>query len=642
MYTYSIMILDTDHADEICADIKNQYENNIASMPLFLTKLVPEGNPPADKAKMYCKKYMVFKEKLDKMNIKSGILVQCSMGHSYKLDDEIPFTHYLSVKNETEEEVCCPYDENFRKYFKDAMVQIAKCSPEVIMLDDDFRLLERPGRGCVCDLHLKHFNQMANTNLSRSQLVSILKNPLTENDFRLTDVFKEVTNDSLVGAAKAMREGIDSVNENISGIVCTVNHEPYGDIARAFAGKNNPVIIRINNGNYTPAGARNLSLSAYRAAEQISFSENKADIYLAETDTCPQNRYSTPAMSLHSHFCVSVLEGTAGAKHWITRTNSFEPESGKAYRKILSKYSAFYEKLSEIVPSLKWLGCRIPLRDHINYDFHASAYAPYQNGWVNCVLERLGLPMYFSKDSGGAVFLDGDADKYMTDKSLKDIFSGAVFMSGETAGRLNKRGFIKYTGVEVLSYEGERISGEFIYDSKNSVSAQKNAHMLRAISEDVKISSVNYHLCGGFEKKPLSPAVTVFKNPLGGTSVVFCGTPETEFNYLEAFSFLNESRKKQLTDILYKTNNLSVYYPGDAEVYLKAAQMPDGGTFVSFINIGLDPIEKITLVSDKDFTKTEKLTADGKTASVSFTKDKNLYTLNEKANTLEPVILFLS
>ena len=260
-------------------------------------------------------------------------------------------------------------------------------------------------------------------------------------------------------------------------------------------------------------------------------------------------------MSLHSHFCVSVLEGTAGAKHWITRTNSFEPESGKAYRKILSKYSAFYEKLSEIVPSLKWLGCRIPLRDHINYAFHASAYAPYQNCWVSCVLERLGLPMYFSKDSGDAVFLDGDADKYMTDKALKEVFSGAVFMSGETAGRLNKRGFIKYTGVEVLSYEGERISGEFIYNSKNSVSAQKNAHMLRIVSEDVKISSVNYHLCGGFEKKPLSPAVTVFKNPLGGTSVVFCGTPETEFNYLETFSFLNESRKKQLADILYKTNN---------------------------------------------------------------------------------------
>lgn len=64
-----------------CADIKNQHENNIASTPLFLTKLVPEGNPPADKAKMYCKKYMVFKEKLDKMNIKSGILVQRSMGH---------------------------------------------------------------------------------------------------------------------------------------------------------------------------------------------------------------------------------------------------------------------------------------------------------------------------------------------------------------------------------------------------------------------------------------------------------------------------------------------------------------------------------------------------------------------------------
>ena len=124
-----------------------------------------------------------------------------------------------------------------------------------------------------------------------------------------------------------------------------------------LAGKNNPVVVRINNGNYTPAGARYFSRAFHRAATQIAKLKGKVDVFLAETDTCPQNRYSTGAMSLHTHFTGSILEGTNGAKHWITRLISYEPESGKAYRRVLSKNFGFYEKLAKIQPTLKWRGC---------------------------------------------------------------------------------------------------------------------------------------------------------------------------------------------------------------------------------------------------------------------------------------------
>ncbi len=113
-----------------------------------------------------------------------------------------------------------------------------------------------------------------------------------------------------------------------------------------MAGKGNPVIVRINNGNYTPAGARNLSVHMLRAAYQMATASGHVDAFLAETDTCPQNRYSTGAHSLHSHFTATILEGASGAKHWITRLSSHEPESGEAYRRLLSRYSGFYHTLS--------------------------------------------------------------------------------------------------------------------------------------------------------------------------------------------------------------------------------------------------------------------------------------------------------
>ena len=48
---YTIMPLDTEHIDEICADIKEQVESGVATCVLFNMKLVPEGIPVVDKAR---------------------------------------------------------------------------------------------------------------------------------------------------------------------------------------------------------------------------------------------------------------------------------------------------------------------------------------------------------------------------------------------------------------------------------------------------------------------------------------------------------------------------------------------------------------------------------------------------------------
>ena len=62
---YTIMPLDTAHLDEICEDIREQYEKGIATCPLFSMTLVPEGEPPVNKAEILCAKYSIFKQRLD-------------------------------------------------------------------------------------------------------------------------------------------------------------------------------------------------------------------------------------------------------------------------------------------------------------------------------------------------------------------------------------------------------------------------------------------------------------------------------------------------------------------------------------------------------------------------------------------------
>ncbi|MBQ9703730.1 MAG: hypothetical protein IJV68_04210, partial [Clostridia bacterium] len=107
-----------------------------------------------------------------------------------------------------------------------------------------------------------------------------------------------------------------------------------------------------------------------------------------------------------------------------------------------------------------------------------------------------------------------------------------------------------------------------------------------------------------------------------------------EFHISTAFSFLSESRKLQLVNILNSTGELVAYFPGDEEVYMKAADMEDGRLFCALINIGLDPIEKLEICIDFDPKSIHALTPNGEEKSVFFVKKNDRYILDISANTL--------
>ena len=611
-------------------------------MALAVMTLVPEGNPPIDKAAILGQKYDRVRDRLHEMGLTCGILVQASIGHGWELDHMFPFQRYTNLTNGQEVNVVCPYDEGFRRHFKSVMATVASHKPASIMVDDDFRLMFRDGKGCACPLHMAAFNRLAGTNMTREELLAHTQGT-SEEDIRYTNLFIETQRDSLLGAARAYREGVDSVDPKlpVSFCACGPGAEFADEIAYILAGKGNPVVIRLNNGSYTAAGARWFSIAMHRAAAQVAVLEGKADVLLAETDTCPQNRYSTAAQMVHAHFTGTILEGARGAKHWITRLRTHEPGSGRAYRQKLAKYRGFYEALADLVPSLRWLGCRMPVSSTPGYGFGCSPSILETNGWSSCVLERMGLPMYFSAKTGGAVFMDGPADAFMTDDEIRELFRGPLFLAADTAMRLNERGFEEYTGVDVRPWTGPRASGEILHINGNTCNAQQKLCELIPLNERVQAESTVYHLVDGKTRKPLFSGVTTYENPLGGLTVVFSGTPKTNYNLVEAFSFLTESRKAQLVNLLRRAGQLPVYYPEDAEVYFRAAECTDGNLFCALFNLGLDALEEIPLTVDRPVSRVERLMPDGARADCPFHTDGDTLIISASAATLEPVILFL-
>ena len=646
MKLYSILPLETKHIKELCNDIERQYKDGIATEALFMQPITPEGNPVIDKAKIGAEKFIGFRNELRNKGLKAGILVQATIGHGL-YETQFPFTHIVGFDDGREKYAACPYDENFREYLKRSFETFAKAEPSTIMVDDDFRLFARSYHGCACPLHMDEISRRFGKKVTREELRERAEIDNEENR-RLMQIFYDTQIDSLVGAAKAIRAGVDLVDPKLQMAFCNCGDtcEGAGEIAKILAGEGNPVILRVNNGKYCTPGARGIADSIARAAIQMAILKKDVDVFLAETDTTPHNRYSTSASSLHTHFICSILEGVGGAKHWITRLATFEPKSGESYREKLSEHRGMYNELSKIVPNVEWFGARIPLSDKPwipHPPFSAFKQASSENAWASCVLERLGIPMYFSDKDGGAVFLDGKRDEFFGDSEIKKMLSGTTLLAAESAQSLIKRGFGEYLGVDIreVADSDPKARGETIYAVGDVPNPQMKRKFLTANNPETVERSQVYALPDGNIKVPLHSGVTSYKNSLGGTVNVFCGTPLARFVYFEAFSFLNESRKAQIVEMMRESGNLPIYYPDDAEVYMKAGYFEDK-IFCAFCNIGLDNLKDVALVCEKPAKEISVINHDGSYSKCDFSIDNNgKITVNTPAEILNPVLLII-
>ena len=117
-----------------------------------------------------------YKSILDARGISSGVLIQASIGHGWKLNAPSAFQKYVGLNDGSKPEVCCPMDKDFQAYIRDAAAKIASTAPHHIMLDDDFRLMFRPQRGCACPLHMAEFNKLAGTDITREAMYATMCN----------------------------------------------------------------------------------------------------------------------------------------------------------------------------------------------------------------------------------------------------------------------------------------------------------------------------------------------------------------------------------------------------------------------------------------------------------------------------------
>ncbi|MBQ6823913.1 MAG: hypothetical protein IJP27_04615 [Clostridia bacterium] len=640
LYHYVVTPLKEDHFEERVADAVSLVERGISTLPLFCMTLVPEGDPVWDKVGPMAALYTRFRDALANHGVEAGILVQASLGHAYRIEPN-PFTRYERISDGEADYICCPEDPAFIAHFQGVLRTLAATHPKAIMLDDDFRMVVRPGFGCCCPLHLAEFNRRTGLHFTKDQL---REQVLTRPADPLTRVFEETQRDSLVKAATAFRAAIDEVDPSIQGINCTSGHycDSVIDTNPIFCGKGHPTMVRVPNGIYAPVSVRGFSdLMRQAAICRARLQNHGIQIALAETDTIPFNRYGKGARHLHAHYVASLLEGLKGAKHWIYRSSAWEPASGKAYRDILAKHRNLYERVATLADGIQWLGVNSAFIEQEHMLFNAENFRRYHsNDWVTLNLERMGLPFYFDENHSALSILEGQLAEDMSDAQLEAALQHSVICDGEAAAAIVRRGYGHLLGVDVLPWDGRRISGEcFDPEGIAACTAQKNPYEL--VLKGATALSYNY-VKEGTGTKLLSPAVTLLEREDGRFSAVFCGSPTARFHYTEGFAFLNETRKKQLVELMHRAGALPVYYPSDEEICLRVGRMADGRLLACLYNLGYDPVEQLALWLEKTPQKAWYLQPDGSERTVEFTASEDgTCTFAVSVEPMYPVLLIL-
>ena len=603
----NIAPLISGHEEELAADIRRLRRETAMDSVAFICTLVPEGDPPFDKAAVLAERFARMKALLADCDIACGILLQATMGHGWVPDSRAPFQKVVTKTGE-ERYIFCPLGDDFLRYVRGQIAQLAATRPDFFMLDDDTRLIS--GRsGCFCPRHLAEMEARTGRRFTRETLADAV-----QADEATAAAFDTLLKDSILTLARTIRGELDKADPALPCSFCCCRGDVHhaAEIASALAAPGQELVIRLNNGRYLRDTIRDIPRWLWCTAKEVAALPPSA-IVLDEPDTCPQNRYSMGATALDAHVSLALLEGCRGGKFWITRTGQFEPASGEAYRRVLARRRGFHLALADLAPA--WEGVRIPLPSTRT---PILPQPPEGLDWGSAVLGRFGIASYNSRQDSPLAALSSDADS-LTDAEIESILSKAALLDGRAAEILSQRGFSRLTGVEATAWDLPVASLE-IEEDGTRINSRIDASRLSPVADGARILSRLHHRRAALDPQtePVAPGLVFYENPLGGRVATFAARLPDSLS-LAAFYFYNETRKRQLLEVVrLLVPGGVVHYPGDGELLVRAGKAGDGRKIVALCNLSLDPLETIDLVLGAPVAQARQLGDDGEWRSVGF------------------------
>ena len=548
----------------------------------------------------------------------------------------------------------CPSCNNFREnHIKNITTFCELAKPEFIIIEDDYCISAAAGKyGCFCKNHLAEFEKREGKRYSREDLVELFEKGGC-GSLELLRRYKAMLRDTMVEFSARIRDELDKHNPEIP--IClaqsgTIDSDGDSTVAvcKALAGKNHTPLCRFYGAYYNGGEIKNIPEILYHAIYCKQHIKEKFGFY-HESDTYPHTRFFTSARMMKTYLGITYSQGFIGS---VFQTQQFldNPVEETAYGKMLKSEHARFTELVKTVA-----GCT-PMGVEITYDpFYNTVDEKKRPLWIRTAT-AFGIP--FVTTPAKTAFLDETSAKYLSDAELKRYFSGNLFLDGDAAYELTRRGYGKYMGVSV----GENaITEDLMFDfgakevieapfdqytvGKNMPAAHnyasgKNgiARTMIPLDEKTEIISQIY----SSERKPLVPAMTRFINELGGRVVVMGMTLKNNGSQ----SLFNYRRMALFGQLLRWCGEEIPFVEDEPYLHLIANQGELDQDFsyqLTIVNLGEDTVDEVKLNLPKAMRNKEVLylTLEGIWEKATVTETESGICIKHSLEICEPLYLKL-
>lgn len=527
-------------------------------------------------------------------------------------DEEHQFLQITGIRGESGRYANCPLDENFRSAYFKGITKIAELDPDLIMLDDDFRLNLRAGYyfGCFCPLHLKKYYEIIGEEIPKEKLEKLI---LTGGRNKYRDAYFKLMSDTLLDFAKETRKTLDKVNPNIrlgTSVTCEawdMSGTTPIEIAKAFAGGTKP-FTRVAGAPYWNGGDIILAIDFERA--QQKWCENSGVEFFSEGDTYPRPRYNVPSKMLELfEYALIANGGFDGVLAYIFPYLE-KPSYEMGYAERYVKNGEMRDKITGMFKDKRPTGVQVlnvcgkikdwdmpeSLEDKIADKLIDSCYSP---GWA--LLSANSVTTTFEK-SEYPMLIVGENAKYIEKDSLRN---GAI-LDISAAKILHKEGID--TGL--LSDEPFEPFGEYFINEDNEI-RNIGAVGHRRISCSEKAEILSFYL------PDKTPATYYYENSDGQKFFVLAfdmldsgiGYYDRNKNYMN-----NYHRQQQIIRMIKRLcgKKLPAMCEKNPNLYILASKGENGEMSVLMLNIFADDVISPIITLDRSYNEIEFLNCEGR------------------------------
>ena len=589
--------------------IRNRFRETGIEYYAMSYPLHPQGDDVADKVRIQKNSFRKLKALLkEDEGIKLGILFQTTLGHGgyWNLTPQCALEADRIVKADgTPTHRCCPLDGRFLDYIRTCVTALCEERPDFTLGDDDMRMFDGT---CYCDRHVKLISEMTGKEFTRESLAAAVAEAGPHDP--VAAAFEKAQIEAMKRLCETVRQAIDSVDPAIRCGCCIVaSRYDYAETeSRTLAGNTAP-FLRISNATYLEGTLRDALWRDAGTGVQVALMKGKGIQLLDESDTCPHNRYSKSARTMHAHITAGLLRGLDGGKLWLDQSADALREISRPYEKILAEHQYFYRQVTELARTWTPGGCvvNVPPMDHEPYPAAGMLFYDHCD-WPAFCFCRTGIPVrYEGMGSKGIHLLSGGQIDRYTDDELRFFLSDAALIDGPAAVKLTERGFAELMGVRA---ENAPVRGnkEVLKGTGLSVGflAADGTPLLTLLPGTEELSEVFFSQYRGAPAEKTMAGSTFRVNACGGKVIV------TAMNLRKwhQMHVANPGRKLFYIAYLKKLGGVPCYVPEMQDARILCGTLPDGALVCAVADGSYDPLP-VRIAAAKTPSRVLRLTPAG-------------------------------